>query len=117
MAKMVSDLMVKQSSSVTCDNNTVSFHFVFAGVGDSGDVWDVECSSDKWLRDSPIKLRHKDTGAYLSVSGRTFGRPINGQMEVIGSNDGYQATEWKVAEGLFIHTRDASASKPVHTEL
>jgi len=87
------------------------------GVGDSGDAWDVECSGDKWLRDSPVKLRHKDTGAYLSVSGRTFGRPINGQMEVIGSNDGYQATEWKVAEGLFIHTRDASASKPVHTEL
>lgn len=77
----------------------------------------MECSSDLWLRDYPVKLRHKDTGAYLSVSGRTFGRPINGQMEVIGSNDGFQATEWKAMEGLFIHAREPIESKTVHTEL
>lgn len=87
------------------------------GVGDSGDNWKVECSAEIWLRDDPIKLRHQDTGAYLSVSGRTFGRPINGQMEVMGSTDPYHATEWKTLEGLFIQPRDAAASKPAHTEL
>lgn len=87
------------------------------GVGDTGDHWKVECSNEIWTRDSSVKLRHKDTGAYLSVSGRTFGRPINGQMEVIGSNDPYHATEWKAAEGLFVHPRDLADTKPVHTEL
>lgn len=86
------------------------------GVGDSGDNWEVICSGDAWLRDYPIKLRHVDTDGYLSVSGRTFGRPINGQMEVIGTFNINQASEWKAAEGLFIHPREMN-EHIVHTEL
>lgn len=86
------------------------------GIGDSGDNWEVICSGDAWLRDYPIKLRHVDTDGYLSVSGRTFGRPINGQMEVIGTFNINQASEWKAAEGLFIHPREMK-EHIVHTEL
>lgn len=86
------------------------------GIGDSGDNWEVICSGDTWLRDYPIKLRHVDTDGYLSVSGRTFGRPINGQMEVIGTFSINQASEWKAAEGLFIHPRELH-EHIVHTEL
>lgn len=86
------------------------------GVGDTGDHWQVECSSDVWNRNYPVKLHHIDTDVYLSVSGRTFGRPINGQMEVIGVGNSYSATEWKAAEGLFIHP-NTGTDKPVHTEL
>lgn len=95
---------------------TISYYYA-AGVGDTGDFWKVECSTDVWLRDNSVKLRHKDTDAYLAVSGRTFGRPINGQMEVIGTTDAYHATEWKAVEGLYVHARDAADSKPVHSEL
>lgn len=44
------------------------------GVGDSGDHWKVICSGDFWLRSNAVKFFHIDTDAYLSVSGRTFGR-------------------------------------------
>jgi len=87
------------------------------GVGDSGDHWRVECSSDTWLRDYPIKLRHLDTDSYLSVSGRTFGRPISGQMEVMGTSNAYSGTEWRAVEGLFIHPNILKDHSNVHTEL
>jgi hypothetical protein len=50
------------------------------GNGDSGDVWTVVCDGDFWRRDGEVMLKHVDTGAYLSASGHTFGRPINGQV-------------------------------------
>lgn len=87
------------------------------GIGDSGDTWEVICSGEAWQRDYPVKLRHIDTAAYLSVSGRTFGRPINGQMEVIGSSDPQHAADWQAAEGLFIHPRDLKEHAAAHTEL
>lgn len=98
-------------------NSSFRFFFVELGVGDSGDHWQVECSSDEWKRSYPVKFHHIDTDVYLSVSGRTFGRPINGQMEVIGVGNSYSATEWKTAEGLFIHPNIGKDSKPIHTEL
>jgi hypothetical protein len=50
------------------------------GNGDTGDVWTVMCDGDYWRRDGEVMLKHVDTGAYLSASGHTFGRPINGQV-------------------------------------
>lgn len=85
------------------------------GIGDSGDHWKVICSDDVWMRSNPVKFLHVDTDVYCSVSGRTFGRPINGQMEVIGVTNSYQSTEWKASEGIFIHP--SQSSKPIHTEL
>ncbi|XP_037924500.1 stromal cell-derived factor 2 [Hermetia illucens] len=86
------------------------------GVGDSGDHWEVICSGDEWLRDSSVKFRHVDTGSYLGVSGRTFGRPINGQMEVVGFTNPQHGSTWKAAEGLFIMPKESKAYYP-HTEL
>ena len=53
-----------------------------SGTGDSGDVWSVVCEGDYWQRDGDIMLKHVDTGAYLAASGHTFGRPINGQVQI-----------------------------------
>lgn len=44
------------------------------GAGDSGDHWKVVCSSGVWKRSENVKLQHVDTEAYLSASGKTFGR-------------------------------------------
>jgi len=85
------------------------------GAGDSGDHWKVICSEDVWNRPNSVKFQHIDTDAYLSVSGRTFGRPINGQMEIVGVTNSYKATEWKAAEGIFVHPGQQPNKK--HDEL
>lgn len=85
------------------------------GVGDTGDNWELACHHGDWQRDQPIKLRHSDTGAFLAVSGRTFGRPINGQMEVIGAATAGHASDWKTAEGLYVHPQEEATTG--HDEL
>ena len=55
------------------------------GRGDTGDVWKVMCEGDYWTRGDNMMLKHSDTGAFLSASGHTFGRPINGQVGSLGS--------------------------------
>lgn len=97
-------------------NQEISAYGDDKGTGDSGDHWLVVCSGDSWQRNSPVKLRHVDTDAYLSVSGRTFGRPINGQMEVVGVTNPYSGTDWTAAEGLFIHPFEKETTHR-HTEL
>ncbi|XP_055608888.1 stromal cell-derived factor 2 [Uranotaenia lowii] len=97
-------------------NQEISAYGDEQGTGDSGDHWMVVCSGDSWQRNSPVKLRHIDTDAYLSCSGRTFGRPINGQMEVVGVSSPYSGTDWTAAEGLFVHPTE-NESTPRHTEL
>ncbi|XP_050497762.1 stromal cell-derived factor 2 [Diabrotica virgifera virgifera] len=89
------------------------------GEGDSGDNWMVICSGDSWQRDESIMFKHVDTDMYLSVSGRTFGRPINGQMEVIGVRSSTGSVHWQTAEGVFLHAPDLSARHmhSVHSEL
>lgn len=63
-------------------------------------------------------LKHNDTDAYLGTSGRTFGRPINGQMEVVGMRSSSGAVHWQTMEGVFLRNpppmEDSSYS---HTEL
>lgn len=99
-------------------NQEISAYGDDNGVGDSGDHWEVVCSGDTWIREDSVKFRHLDTGAFLSVSGRTFGRPINGQMEVIGVPNPYPAADWKTAEGLFIHPTEGNKdSSAPHDEL
>uniref|UniRef100_A0A023EJX9 Putative mannosyltransferase n=1 Tax=Aedes albopictus TaxID=7160 RepID=A0A023EJX9_AEDAL len=97
-------------------NQEISAYGDEQGVGDSGDHWTVVCTGESWQRNSPVKLRHVDTDMYLSVSGRTFGRPINGQMEVVGVSSPYSGTDWTAAEGLFIHQTEKDDG-PKHTEL
>ncbi|CAG9825049.1 unnamed protein product [Phaedon cochleariae] len=90
-----------------------------SGEGDSGDNWTVVCSGDSWRRDDSVMLKHVDTQMYLAISGRTFGRPINGQMEVIGLHSSSGSVHWQTAEGVFLHAVDLAAKHmhSVHTEL
>ncbi|KAL3280728.1 hypothetical protein HHI36_003964 [Cryptolaemus montrouzieri] len=87
------------------------------GEGDTGDHWEVICSGDSWLRDETVMLKHEDTDMYLATSGRTFGRPINGQMEIVGVSSSSDSVHWQAMEGIFLHSPDLKAANPVHTEL
>ncbi|KAG5875686.1 hypothetical protein JTB14_023965 [Gonioctena quinquepunctata] len=89
------------------------------GEGDSGDNWTIVCSGDSWHRDDSVMFKHVDTQMYLSVSGRTFGRPINGQMEVVGIYSSTGSVHWQTAEGVFLHAPEGAAQHmhSAHTEL
>ncbi|CAM9852111.1 unnamed protein product, partial [Chrysoparadoxa australica] len=86
------------------------------GEGDSGDNWEVICTSPSgthWRRGEHVKLRSVATGAYLqsSKSARFDQRncpncPIIGQQEVVGGSEQASGNEslWKADQGLFIET-------------
>lgn len=76
------------------------------GVGDTGDHWELICSDHEWKRDAHIRLRHVDTGSYLGMSGRSFGRPISGQMEIVALSNPQYGTRWTTAEGLYIAPKE-----------
>jgi len=86
------------------------------GIGDTGDHWEVICGNDSWMRDAHVRLRHVDTQTYLGASGRSFGRPISGQMEICGLNNPQHGTRWTTAEGLYIVPKEKE-TEYVHTEL
>jgi len=69
------------------------------GEGDALDIWEVKCSTTEWRRDNFVSLWHPETSRYLALSGKSFGRPIANQMEVIGSKS---QQKWKVLEGVYI---------------
>lgn len=46
---------------------------------------------------------------YLAVSGRSYGAPISGHIEVVGDYSVNAHTQWMAMEGLFIHPNDFSA--------
>uniref|UniRef100_A0A914I9U2 MIR domain-containing protein n=1 Tax=Globodera rostochiensis TaxID=31243 RepID=A0A914I9U2_GLORO len=69
---------------------------------DAGDHYQVICSGDVWTQDEQIKLKHENTGNYLSVSGQQFGRPISGQREVIAAPSAGYKSLWLATEGVFI---------------
>lgn len=54
---------------------------------------------------------------YLSVSGRVYGSPITGQMEIVGEYSSSPHTQWRAMEGMFIHPTDFKAQHHHHTEL
>lgn len=78
------------------------------GEGDTGDHWVVVCSGEYWIRDDNVMFKHIDTDVYLSASGRTFGRPINGQMEIVGSHSSSGNVHWQAMEGVYIHPPDVT---------
>ncbi|CAJ0946181.1 unnamed protein product, partial [Mesorhabditis belari] len=80
--------------------------FGSAAHGDTGDNWEVVCSHEHWEESDPIKLRHKDTGVYLALSGQVFGRPIHGQREVIGTTNTNSMSHWLAAEGVYMDLKD-----------
>nr|SVE71323.1 EOG090X0E0P [Daphnia similis]SVE71956.1 EOG090X0E0P [Daphnia similis]SVE72582.1 EOG090X0E0P [Daphnia similis] len=90
------------------------------GVGDTGDYWKVVCDGDFWEREDNVVFRHVDTNVYLATSGHAYGRPINGQLEIVGLMRLDSSCQWKTAEGLYIHTSTFNPKqnvKPEHNEL
>ena len=72
---------------------------------DTGDVWVVEWDDGKqkhWMRDMPIRIKHKDTGAYLSNHGKTYPRPIAGHSEIfaVKNKKGKEQT-FSAGEGVY----------------
>lgn len=86
------------------------------GLGDTGDHWEVICSGEEWHRDDKVQFKHLDTQKFLGMSGRSFGRPISGQMEVVGLSSPYTGSEWLASEGLFIHPKEV-INNNIHSEL
>ena len=88
------------------------------GEGDTGDNWTVVCTTDVWKRDESIKLKHVDTERFLTMTGRTYGRPINGQMEVAGVKYADSSTYWRTMEGVYVKPDDGGLlSNAIHDEL
>ncbi|KAF7266224.1 hypothetical protein GWI33_020410 [Rhynchophorus ferrugineus] len=104
-------------SSPLSGNQEISAYGDDKAEGDSGDNWTLICTGDLWRRDDSVMFRHVDTQMYLAVSGRTFGRPINGQMEVVGVKSSSGAVHWQAMEGVFLHTPDVKHHVHQHTEL
>uniref|UniRef100_A0A1I7WG09 MIR domain-containing protein n=1 Tax=Heterorhabditis bacteriophora TaxID=37862 RepID=A0A1I7WG09_HETBA len=69
---------------------------------DSGDDWQVICSGEEWVESESIKLKHVDTGVYLAMSGQQFGRPIQGQREVVGTDGATSGGNWRAVEGVYM---------------
>ncbi|XP_018012580.1 stromal cell-derived factor 2 [Hyalella azteca] len=104
-------------SSPLSDQQEVSA-FGEEGEGDTGDVWSIICSGEAWRRGDQIMLRHVDTDVYLGVTGQQYGRPINGQSEVVGLTRSGPQTNWQSMEGVFVQRSELPVpSSHPHAEL
>ena len=70
---------------------------------DTGDVWIVEWDGSEkfWEQDMGVRLKHKDTGAYLSSSTQKYQRPIAGNTEVYASKKTGKEATFKAGEGVY----------------
>ncbi|KAE9553355.1 hypothetical protein FO519_003418 [Halicephalobus sp. NKZ332] len=91
---------------LTSNNQEVSC-FGSDGEGDRGDNWKVICSNEIWTEDEDIKLKHIDTGKYLSTSGQQYGRPITNQFEVVALTSPSNNAMWRSAEGVIMQVSKA----------
>lgn len=98
-------------------NNQEVSAFGDNGDGDEGDNWIVECDEPYWRRDESIRLKHEATKKYLHVSGDTYGRPIQGQLEVSCYHYPNQLNLWRVQEGIYIKPNIPNMLGTEHTEL
>ena len=78
------------------------------GNTDSGDVWKVEWegAAAAWQRDAPVRLRHRDTGAFLANHNVKYQRPIPGHTEVIALREAGPKAVWIATEGVYIVGRE-----------
>ena len=93
-------------------NNEVSC-FGGDGSSDTGDHWVVELPNggDAWERGKKVRLKHKDTGAYLSSHNMKYGRPIAGHQEVMGAASPGSNALWTSAEGVYFPTSEEQRAK------
>ena len=54
---------------------------------------------------------------WLTVSGNTYGRPIHGQYEVVGSSYPDGASYWKTMEGVYVKPNENRKDNSLHDEL
>ncbi|KAF9101433.1 Stromal cell-derived factor 2-like protein 1 [Mortierella sp. AM989] len=77
---------------------------------DDGDNWTVECmnsTEEFWTRESPIQLRHENTGMYLSSSIKhVYGSPIPGHQEVAAHRLSHSDQKWSAQEGIYFAERE-----------
>ncbi|RWS17372.1 stromal cell-derived factor 2-like protein [Dinothrombium tinctorium] len=85
------------------------------GEGDIGDNWTITCSGEFWERGVNVRFKHVDTDMWLSTSSRSYGRPISGQMEVVGVSRSDSSSHWHTADGIFIKPTDEKEMR--HDEL
>lgn len=95
-------------SPLTGGNHQEVSGFGSSEQSDTGDVWLVEWDDAKqkhWMRDMPIRIKHKDTGAYLSNHGKTYPRPIAGHSEIfaVKNKKGKEQT-FSAIEGVYYGT-------------
>lgn len=79
--------------------------------GDSGDNWRVMCERARdgapWPRGGKLRLKHEDTGAFLSASGRLkYGDPIANQLHVSARKWSNADCYWRAAEGFFLAEKE-----------
>jgi len=84
------------------------------GEGDHLDNWQVQCNTDVWKRSGYVSIYHPETNKYLAPSGKEFGRPISGQMEIVASKTN---SKWKAMEGVFVKPTMGEDEDSGHDEL
>lgn len=91
----------QRKESNTCTSVQVSA-FGSADSSDTGDIWILEWdkSVPTWQQDQPVKLKHADTGTYLSSHSKKFNRPITGQQEICAKAKSKDAN-WLATEGVY----------------
>ncbi|KAJ2611490.1 hypothetical protein H4S08_003135 [Coemansia sp. RSA 1365] len=75
---------------------------------DDGDIWTVEClkGEELWRRETPVYLRHVDTGKYLaSLSAKKYRQPISGHQEVSAGKKPDANAQWMALEGYYFSRR------------
>ncbi|KAJ2356814.1 hypothetical protein GGF43_001837, partial [Coemansia sp. RSA 2618] len=72
---------------------------------DSGDMWTVQCEGATWVRESPVSLKHVETGKFLmSLPSKKYRQPISGHLEVCAGKSDSNA-QWMAMEGYFFAKR------------
>ena len=61
-------------------------------------------------------MKHVDTEGWLSLSGKSYGRPIFGQLEVVCSTVSDITSFWRPAEGVYVQPTGQSETRG-HDEL
>jgi dolichyl-phosphate-mannose--protein O-mannosyl transferase len=68
---------------------------------DSGDFWEIQCD-DVWNAASAIKLKHLDTGYWLSVNvSSVHPKEFGGEHEAFGSPESDESA-WLLGGGIFV---------------
>mmetsp|Transcript_2295 Transcript_2295/g.5450 ORF Transcript_2295/g.5450 Transcript_2295/m.5450 type:complete len:229 (+) Transcript_2295:69-755(+) len=84
--------------------------------GDSGDNWTLDIAEEQWMRDTPVKIRHADSGLYLATHNVKFGHPIAGQLEVMATTSRGSPSNWVTAEGVYLPILGSDGSSEVILE-